>query len=167
MYSIGKDFGTYVLLVRVSRRLCLRIGALGEHAFEAGWYVYTGSARRSLLQRVTRHLQKSKVARWHVDYLTSHPAARVVKVLLSTSGECETNKAICRIIAGEMPVKGFGASDCKAGCLAHLWRARRPITARDLKVLRGLDPSGAGKTLFVQWRPPVSSLSRSQSPDVR
>jgi len=41
----------------------------GQIPFPAGWYVYTGSARNGLAQRVGRHLRHNKRKHWHIDYL--------------------------------------------------------------------------------------------------
>lgn len=107
---------SYQLLIDVSRPLRLRVGALGEVALPAGRYVYTGSARRNIEARIARHLRTEKTLRWHVDYLLTAPGVRVVAVRRSRRDECRWNRAT----PGEVPVPGFGASDCRAGCGAHL-----------------------------------------------
>jgi len=61
--------GTYQLCIRLRRVKLLRVGALGRFRFAAGWYVYSGSARNGLHQRVGRHLRRRKRNRWHIDYL--------------------------------------------------------------------------------------------------
>lgn len=94
------------------------MGALGEFDLAAGTYIYTGSARRNPAARVARHLAREKRLRWHVDWLLAHPAARVTEVRWFTGAECAVNRAT----PGELPVPGFGASDCRAGCGAHLKR---------------------------------------------
>jgi Uri superfamily endonuclease len=94
----------------------VQIGRLGEFCFAAGCYVYTGSARRNLEQRIARHLRCEKRLRWHIDYLLAAPGVRITGVERSPDGECELN----RRSAGTMPVPGFGASDCRQGCGSHL-----------------------------------------------
>jgi Uri superfamily endonuclease len=107
---------TYRLLIEVPRALRLRIGALGTFDFPAGRYAYTGSARRNLEARVARHLRAEKALRWHIDYLLAAPGVRVMSVLRSRRAECAWNQAG----GGRINAPGFGASDCRAGCGAHL-----------------------------------------------
>ncbi len=106
----------YQLLIEVSRPLRCRIGRLGSFDFPAGWYVYTGSAKRGLDARIARHLCSTKKAHWHIDYLLAAPGVRVMTVIRSRRGECDLNRAS----AGCIVVPGFGASDCRRGCGAHL-----------------------------------------------
>ena len=107
---------TYQLTIDVRRRVRVAIGRLGAFEFPAGRYVYTGSARRALEARIARHLRQEKALRWHIDYLLAAPGVRVVSVLRSTRGECALN----RRVGGTIVAPGFGASDCRAGCGAHL-----------------------------------------------
>ena len=107
---------TYQLKIELPRRVRCVVGRLGEFDFPAGRYVYTGSARQHLEARIARHLRAEKTLRWHIDYLLAAPGARVVQVVRSTRGECRLNRAT----VGGVVVPGFGASDCRAGCGAHL-----------------------------------------------
>lgn len=107
---------SYQLLIEVSRPLRCTIGRLGEFDFPAGRYVYSGSAKRGLDARIARHLRREKPLRWHIDYLLRAPGVRVVNVIRSRRGECALNRAV----RGRVPAAGFGASDCGAGCGAHL-----------------------------------------------
>ncbi|MEJ2106891.1 MAG: GIY-YIG nuclease family protein [Acidiferrobacteraceae bacterium] len=107
---------TYQLHIELSRRAHIEIGRLGRHTLAAGRYVYTGSARRGMEARIRRHLSRDKKPHWHIDYLLLHPAARVIEVRRFRAGECEVN----RRGTGMVPVPGFGASDCRAGCGSHL-----------------------------------------------
>ncbi len=107
---------TYQLLIRLRRNSHITVGALGKHLFPAGYYVYTGSAKRNLAARVARHARKDKPLRWHIDYLTSHLQADVIETKTFTNEECSRNQQT----EGEMLVAGFGASDCRSGCGAHL-----------------------------------------------
>ncbi|HHN74262.1 MAG TPA: GIY-YIG nuclease family protein [Acidobacteria bacterium] len=109
---------SYQLLIHLPRPLRVEIGALGPVRFPAGRWVYTGSARRGIDARLARHLAESgsKRLHWHIDYLLAHPAARIVAWRRSTIAECRLQAAT----PGSTPVPGFGASDCRAGCGAHL-----------------------------------------------
>lgn len=112
-------FTTYQLVIDVARSLRgLRVGALGAFDLPAGRYVYTGSARRNFEARIERHLRREKTLRWHIDYLLAAPGVRVVEVRRSRRAECAWNRAT----KGDAVIPGFGASDCRAGCGAHLKR---------------------------------------------
>lgn len=108
----------YQLHIRLSRKLKLTIGKLGSFTFPAGHYIYTGSAKRNIEARVTRHLRKDKKLRWHIDYLLASRYASVIKVDRVAGDECLLNQQV----KGEVIIPGFGASDCKAGCGSHLKR---------------------------------------------
>ena len=111
-----KTTQTYQLLIRLRRTIKIQIGALGRRELPAGDYLYTGSAKRGIEKRVARHCRKRKAKRWHIDYLTSHPAAKVIETKLFTQEECQLNQSS----NGNVVIPGFGSSDCKAGCGAHL-----------------------------------------------
>ncbi len=97
------------------------IGRLGLCTLAPGFYVYTGSARRGLEARIARHLRKYKPVRWHIDYVLEARQVRIVGVRRTRLAECRLN-ALTR---GRTPVEGFGASDCRSGCRAHLkWVGR-------------------------------------------
>jgi Uri superfamily endonuclease len=112
--------GIYVLVIRLSKDITVNVGALGQTAFEKGWYAYVGSAQNSLEQRVKRHLRNEKRSFWHIDYLIGSDNAKIIKVLYKEGGKKEE----CRI-AGEISergkaISGFGCSDCR--CRSHLFR---------------------------------------------
>ncbi len=107
---------SYQLLIDVSQPLRCMVGRLGEFEFPVGRYVYTGSAKRNLDARIARHIRQEKALRWHIDYLLTARGVRIVEVIRSRRGECALNRAGC----GRILVVGFGASDCRADCGAHL-----------------------------------------------
>lgn len=111
--------GVYALIIRLKSDVVLKVGALGETAFNEGTYVYVGSAQTNLEQRVRRHLRKKKCLFWHIDYLLNSDAATIEKVLEiegDKTAECGLAKEIAR--RGEA-VNGFGCSDCRCG--SHLF----------------------------------------------
>jgi Uri superfamily endonuclease len=120
------DAGVYQLWSRVTTARRIRVGRLGRFLFPAGLYVYTGRASRGLRARVARHTRRTCMKHWHIDYLLGSAGVGLEKVTLVSrdpSRECATNQH-----AGEgaaCPVLGFGSSDCRQGCLAHLWRVER------------------------------------------
>jgi len=112
--------GTYTLLVELPTGATLSVGALGEYAFPAGWYAYTGSAfGTGGFARVDRHHELAAGERdtrhWHVDYLLGHADARLVEDVRSVDRDVECT--IARTLP-DGPVDGFGASDCD--CESHL-----------------------------------------------
>lgn len=149
--SRSPDSGLYILLLELEVSTALRIGALGTFTLPAGRYLYTGSARRGLKARVARHLSPEKTPRWHIDYLTTAPRTSPIgavafpvtltvtlSVALSggdgkgTLSECELNRRAGVLAGGMAPVPGFGASDCRAGCAAHLWYTGRRLSLHHL-----------------------------------
>jgi Uri superfamily endonuclease len=107
---------TYQLHIVVSQPLDIGIGRLGRHSLAQGHYVYTGSARRNLWSRLRRHLSTKKTRHWHIDYLLSAKGVGIVGIHLSDQNECVLNQTV----NGFLTVPGFGASDCRQGCCAHL-----------------------------------------------
>ena len=107
---------SYQLVIEVGSRVRCKVGRLGVVDFPAGVYVYTGSARRNFEARLARHARATKTLRWHIDYLLAAPGVRIVKIVRSRRDECRLNQSV----KGTVRVPGFGASDCTAGCGAHL-----------------------------------------------
>jgi Uri superfamily endonuclease len=107
---------TYQLQISLTQPVRCVVGRLGAFDFPAGRYSYTGSAKRGFEARVARHLRAEKTLRWHIDYLLGAPGVQVTHVVRSTRAECRLNQAT----RGVVVVPGFGASDCGAGCGAHL-----------------------------------------------
>ncbi|MCG5546362.1 MULTISPECIES: GIY-YIG nuclease family protein [unclassified Halorhodospira] len=119
-----QDATTYCLTLFLTEAMRVRVGRLGMVGFPAGWWVYTGSARRNMDARVARHLRRDKPRRWHLDYLTGDRRVIVVSVTRHAEPECRRN----RRNGGIVVVSGFGASDCVAGCGSHLrWLGAAPV----------------------------------------
>ena len=118
--------GLYHLRIRLRRTVRIRVGALGAVRFPVGWYVYTGSARNGLEQRIGRHLRRRKTKHWHIDYLLAIADHVEAFVLPGTdTSECKLHD---RLTGGQVVSPGFGSSDC--GCESHLaWFGKRPRMA--------------------------------------
>jgi sugar fermentation stimulation protein A len=116
----SQDKGSYLITLQLAGPVTVTVGALGTIDFEAGWYVYAGSAQRALAARIARHLRKIRKARhWHLDYLVPHASGLEAWPVASERNlECELAKALRTIGGREVP--GFGSSDC--GCSSHLFR---------------------------------------------
>lgn len=113
--------GIYHIIFRVSKDITLRVGAAGEFLFVRGWYVYTGTAQKSLGARLERHIRRDKKVRWHIDYLSTHPAASFAAAYFVEGeprrAECRRNR---RVVAGaSFYIPKFGSSDCTS-CPSHL-----------------------------------------------
>ena len=121
--------GAYRLVLRLDRSVRVTPGKLGERRLRRGSYLYLGSAKRGLAQRVARHrrLAEEKVGslHWHIDYLLTHADVRLIRVDRIPGGdECALSREIAAR-PGSEPVTGFGATDCRNGCPAHLYRVTR------------------------------------------
>jgi len=111
--------GVYHLVLRLRRARTIQVGRLGRFSFEAGFYVYTGSAMGGLEARVARHPRGAKKLWWHIDYLLREAElVEVAAVPTSETVECERNRWVLSLSGASVPVKGFGASDCR--CRTHL-----------------------------------------------
>jgi Uri superfamily endonuclease len=128
--------GAYELHLLLSREVTLRLnGRAGDAALPAGRYVYFGSALAGVSGRVSHHLAVDRGERkgrhWHIDRLLASPACRVTKVV-ARPGRHECELCLRRIgrRAITLPVKGFGSSDCRSGCGAHLLRIGRRKAGR-------------------------------------
>ncbi|NLK25848.1 MAG: GIY-YIG nuclease family protein [Euryarchaeota archaeon] len=111
--------GAYLLLLRLDEPSELVIGALGPIFFEAGDYVYVGSAMGGLEQRVARHLRSKKKLQWHIDYLLQAAVHREALLVPSSSAvECVLANVVATLPGATM-VRRFGCSDCR--CPSHLF----------------------------------------------
>ena len=119
--------GVYTLLLFLSKEIILEIGKLGKQKFPMGHYTYTGSALGKginiLNHRLSRHLRKEKRKFWHIDYLLANENVTIEAILVVETRkrmECEINIMIKRQNQALVPVKRFGATDCKNNCKTHL-----------------------------------------------
>jgi len=130
------DSGSYLLVIKLSKKCRITVGCLGTLDLPRGWYVYAGSAMRGLTARIARHRRPAKKRHWHIDYLLGSPRARLVECRSypsATKLECRLNRAVTALEGAHPAAPGFGSSDCSGGCEAHLTY----FTARpDLGLLR-------------------------------
>jgi sugar fermentation stimulation protein A len=111
--------GIYHLIIHLSSDTIIEVGKLGRYHFREGYYVYTGSAMRGLDQRIARHKRSDKRLHWHIDYLLKH--AQIVDVITHITRErqeCQFNRKIMSLPGCQIPINGFGSSDCN--CTSHL-----------------------------------------------
>lgn len=139
MTAADRDSGLYVLLIHLPRSRNVIVGRLGRVVFQNGFYLYVGSARRRRSSRVMRHVAPKKTLHWHIDYLTTSPAAVPLGVVLfgGAAGECELNQRVGAIEGVTAPIQRFGSSDCRALCRAHLWYRSARISAVEIQLELG------------------------------
>jgi Uri superfamily endonuclease len=132
--AASSEGGTYTLVVELADAVVIRVGALGDVGFAAGWYAYTGSALGpGGFARVDRHRElaagEREVRHWHVDYLLGQPMAAIRAVVRTPNADIEC--AVSRAIDGER-VPSFGASDCD--CDSHLaFQSTREALVRSVR----------------------------------
>ena len=108
---------TYLLEIELERERDIRIGKLGEFHFPSGLYLYVGSAKKNLRQRIERHLRKEKKRFWHIDYLLAYGTIRGV-----WTGEAKEEDVADRLEKSlATPILGFGSSDTRRN-RTHLFR---------------------------------------------
>jgi len=113
-----QDRGCYLLVLRLRRARRSQVGQLGSVLFRPGYYIYVGSAARSLSARLARHSRLRKRLHWHVDYLRE--ASELVTALpVRGSQRCECRLAAAAAELFEPGPAGFGCSDC--ACPTHLF----------------------------------------------
>ncbi|MGC8780369.1 MAG: GIY-YIG nuclease family protein [Anaerolineae bacterium] len=130
--------GSYALLLTIRAPLRFKAGRRGEIVLPAGRYAYTGTARAmgGLRSRLARHMRSEKRTYWHIDYLTQYAIVSAVYWQVTTESlECRWAQALLQLPGASAPARGFGNSDCHAGCPAHLIRLPDDFTAEKLKDL--------------------------------
>jgi Uri superfamily endonuclease len=114
------DKGVYCLIFE-NYECMVRVGALRNLNFQAGWHIYVGSALGSGgLKRLVRHITLSRLhdrqPKWHVDYLLTSPGFYLRYVIFAVTQE----RYECRLAQAldDSGIPGFGCSDCS--CTSHL-----------------------------------------------
>lgn len=110
--------GNYLLILHLVRDCTVEVGALGALFSRKGYYVYVGSARKNLSQRINRHLRKRKRHFWHIDYLREvADTCLAVPIRSSVNLEHDLAGELGKIASWRIPA--FGSSDCR--CSSHLF----------------------------------------------
>lgn len=124
----AEDRGSYLILYHLPRKKLIEIGGLGKVTFKQGYYMYVGSAMKSLSKRVGRHRRVRKKLHWHVDYFSGLAEVQATLPVRSEDDlECEIASAMNSI--SEWSVPGFGCSDCS--CPSHLFGfSKDPMSMR-------------------------------------
>lgn len=113
-----RNEGDYFFLFELPAEKIISIGKLGPVTFRPGYYIYVGSARKNLTQRLNRHLHKRKKKHWHIDYLREQAiSCKALPIRSSTPLEHDLAKALSSLADWSVP--SFGSSDCD--CMSHLF----------------------------------------------
>ena len=114
----AKDSGSYIIILKLKRDRQISIGNAGIVRCRKGYYLYIGSARKNLTQRIERHRRLIKKYHWHIDYLRAVADVRAaLPIRASESLECDIAAAVRKIADWGIPA--FGSTDC--GCHSHLF----------------------------------------------
>jgi histidine triad (HIT) family protein len=116
--SIGS--GSYAVLYYLKKDQEIQISKLGKYLFKKGYYLYSGSAKKNLKKRVSRHIRKdNKKLKWHIDFFVDNTFVAAKKLyIFRLQSECD-NTRFFLVKGGEVVVKKFGSSDCKKNCQSH------------------------------------------------
>lgn len=110
--------GDYMIVLQMEEDSTLTVGSLGDIRFPKGYYVYVGSARKNLDQRITHHKALRKRRHWHMDYLRN--ACRFTGAIpIRTKEDLEHKLAEALSGIADWTIPGFGCTDCS--CKSHLF----------------------------------------------
>ncbi len=115
--------GTYALFFWLESPLRIQRGRWRGQLLPEGWLVYVGSALGpgGLRARLQRHLAATKRVHWHIDAITiQHPPDAWLLLADGQRHECDWVQRLAAHPQVRVPVPGFGSSDCRRGCPAHL-----------------------------------------------
>ena len=110
--------GDYLAILHLPEEKDIIIGKKGLVHFPRGYYVYVGSAKKNLDQRMAHHRHLRKRKHWHMDYLRAE--AEWVGILpVRTSFDLEHDLAQAVSSIADWTIPGFGCTDC--ACSSHLF----------------------------------------------
>lgn len=147
MDIIPVETGSYAVILRLAFPQTVVIGRLGSYHLAEGYYLYTGSAYGSggLRARLGRHLQGGGQAHWHIDYIREIARVSGWGTLVATASpsetiplECQWSQWLTNATGTSIPIPGFGASDCRSGCRAHLIHCTQAHIWQDFAMHAGL-----------------------------
>ena len=114
----GGNRGDYLIILRLPEEKDIVIGSKGTMHFPKGYYVYTGSAKKHLDQRIAHHRRIRKKKHWHLDYF--RPCAEWVGAIpIRTAEDLEHDLAHAAGAIADWMIPGFGCTDC--ACPSHLF----------------------------------------------
>ncbi len=152
--TLPTEPGSYALHLVLRASLCLSIGRLGRFTFPAADYFYLGSAcgPGGLRARIRHHAGVANHPHWHMDWLRPHVILTVG--WYATGGaamECAWSQMLASMRGAVIPAPGFGASDCRCSCPAHL--VAFPEGTNLIDVTAGLSDSKISLRAFPVTQP--------------
>lgn len=114
--------GAYGLFVVLRKPLAVTLAGRPPVGLAPGRYLYAGSAwgPGGLAARLARHRRRDKAIHWHIDRITA-VAGVAAAVGLPGGRECAIVAALSAWPGVDVPVPGFGSTDCRT-CPSHLLR---------------------------------------------
>ncbi len=116
-----KTPGVYTLLLQLKKKTTCELRKK-IHAFQAGYYIYVGSARGGLPGRINRHLNGPHSGHWHIDALLKNAKIIDIQTRIENDDECGLAQTVAKW-PNAIPLNGLGASDCK--CATHLFNFKK------------------------------------------
>jgi len=110
--------GDYMIILQLKASQTITVGSLGPVDFAEGYYVYVGSAKRNLEQRVAHHRAIRKKMHWHMDYLRKE-ADFAGAIFVRTREDLEHDLAKALASISDWSIPEFGCTDCH--CKTHLF----------------------------------------------
>ncbi len=110
--------GNYFIILHLPEEKDIEIGSRGMMHFPAGYYVYVGSAKKNLDQRINHHRHLRKKMHWHMDYLRRE-ADFIGAIPIRTKSELEHDMARAVSAISDWTIPSFGCTDCH--CATHLF----------------------------------------------
>ena len=128
---INENSGVYLLEIFASEHFAIDLECFREKILNPGYYYYSGSAQKNLVQRLERHQSEDKTIHWNIDYLTTIPTNKIKTVFMfkgaSKMMECELISELTQNFRLNIALKGFGNSDCRR-CVSHLLYCKKRLT---------------------------------------
>ena len=126
--------GTYLLILQNHSVQDIQIGRLGNLTVQPGFYVYVGSAfgPGGIPARTAHHKNRQQRLHWHIDYLKKK--SELLEIWFSLDPvrrEHQWAEIVRQTPEIQMPMDGFGASDCQ--CATHLFYSK---SKPDIKYFR-------------------------------
>lgn len=110
--------GDYLIILYMEEDRDIEIGSRGVMHFPKGYYVYVGSAKKNLDQRIAHHRHIRKRMHWHMDYLRKY-TKWVGAIPIRTKEDLEHTLAHAVEEFSDWEIPSFGCSDCN--CPSHLF----------------------------------------------
>lgn len=130
MQKITSNSGVYLLEIFASTSFKISNKNFKNIIFPKGYYYYSGSAQKNLIQRIKRHLRKGKNIYWHIDYLTSNPTNTISSIFILENGkknyECNFVLVLLKDFNLKIAANNFGNGDCNS-CESHLLYSKKKI----------------------------------------